>query len=383
LKIAFSFIGGVHQFLHGAPVAAALSRRPGVEVHAYVATQPDAVALAGMLRALGGEKVRVVEMRLPLLPASVGASLKVARLAWWACRMRSADAIVALERTSALLRRLPGRCPPLIQIPHGVGGARRAGGGGVDRRFSLFQLALVAGSADRRSTLEQGLLREEQVVAVGQVKLAGLRRMGKLERSRLFANEKPTIIYNPHFHPRRGTWENFGQPLIEAVRSDGSFNLVVAPHVRLFQDVPDDVRRSLEALSDPDWLIVDTGSQRSIDMTYTLGGDIYLGDFSSQLYEWLIYPRPCVFIDQIADGGMDDTKLPTMWSLGETVTDFAQVLPALHRAAGRHATFREAQDDAVRDAMGDPAIPADEAAAGAICDFVSRQSRVRRRPSDR
>ena len=46
LDIAFLFIGGQHQFLHGVPVAAALSRRPDMGVTAYVNNREDAVALA-------------------------------------------------------------------------------------------------------------------------------------------------------------------------------------------------------------------------------------------------------------------------------------------------------------------------------------------------
>jgi hypothetical protein len=371
VRIAFSFIGGEHQFLHGAPVAAALSRRPNVIVKAYVPTQRDRTALVELLGELGGDRVEVVHMGLPLLDAVSDLPCKALRLAWWANRMRSGDSVVALERTTSLLRRLPGRCPPLIQIPHGVGGARRAGGKGVDPRFGLFELALVAGAADRRSTLEFNLLREEQVVAVGHVKLAGLRRLGHLERRRLFANERPTIIYNPHFHPRRGTWARYGMAIIDAVRKDGRFNLVVAPHMRLFQASSEAFKRNLEALADPEWLVIDTGSSRSNDMTYTLGGDIYLGDFSSQVYEWLIYPRPCVFIDQLGDGGLDDSKLPSMWQLGETVTNMDEVLPALHRATGSHGDYRRRQEEVLLDAIGDCALPADETAADAIQAFVA------------
>lgn len=285
--------------------------------------------------------------------------------------MRRCDCIVALERTSALLARLPGRCPPLVQIPHGVGGARKAGGDGVDRRLAAFDLALVPGEADRRSILELGLLPAERVGVVGQVKLAGLRRMGKLQPRRLFGNDRPTILYNPHFHPRRGSWERFGRALIRMVEEDGSFNLVVAPHKRLFAGTRRSAGAALEALSHPDRLLVDTSSEKLSDMTYTMGADIYLGDFSSQLYEWLILPRPCVFIDQLGDGGADDTKLPEIWSLGETVTDLSGLMPALHRAAAAHATYRSRQIEVMQQAVGDIHADAAECAADRILALLA------------
>lgn len=44
-------------------------------------------------------------------------------------------------------------------------------------------------------------------------------------------------------------------------------------------------------------MIVDLDSPRLVEMTYTLTADIYLGDLSSQLYEFLIRPRPVAFIN--------------------------------------------------------------------------------------
>lgn len=370
--VGFSLIGGSHQFLHGLPVAAALSRRAGVSVELYVVDEADARIVRDAMAAFNARSYQVVILALPApverlaLRSLPTAALKTLRLLWWSGRIRRCACIVALERTSALLARLPGRCPPLVQIPHGVGGPRRAKGNGVDPRFSLFDLALVAGEADRRCTVELDLLPPERVVAVGQLKLIGLNRLGKLVRRKLFANERPTILYNPHFHARRGTWERFGRELIRAVGEDGTFNLIVAPHVRLFEDAPHSQRAALEALSDPEWLIVDTGSGRSADMTYTLGADIYLGDFSSQLFEWLVFPRPCVFIDQQGDGGLGDTKLPDMWSLGETVTQASELMPALRRAAILHPSYEARQTALMKDAVGDVHGAGDEIAADRI-----------------
>ncbi len=380
-SVGFSLIGGSHQFLHGLPVAAALSRRAGIRVELFVPSTHDAQVASEMLAAFAAGPTEVTVMKLPRPVEKLterggkAAALKVVRLTWWAGRMRAMQALVALERTSAWLAQLPGHCPPLIQIPHGVGGARRAGGTGVDPRFGAFDMALVAGEADRRCTIELGLLAPEQVEAVGQIKLAGLHRLGRLRRTRLFANDRPTILYNPHFHARRGSWHRFGPALIEAVRADGTFNLIVAPHVRLFAGASAQERAGLEALADPDCLIVDTGSDRLMDMTYTLGADIYLGDFSSQLYEWLIFPRPCVFIDQEGDGGASDTKLPEMWSLGEAITSPADLLPAVHRATAKHADFKARQIAVMHDAIGDIRVPADELAADRIIAFLEARAR--------
>ena len=374
-RIAFSFVGGQHQFLHGAPVAAELSTRPGVVVEAYVLDAAEAAVLRDLLARLGGPAVRIIEMRLPWVAEWLGglatrhgeaAPLKVLRLLWWSRRLRSADLIVTLERTSTLLKRLPGHCPPIAHIPHGVGGARRAGGKGIDRRFARFDKALLAGEADRETTIALGLLPPERIAVVGQVKLSGLKRLGLLARRRLFDNDLPTVLYNPHFHSRRGSWQAFGPQIVERIRDCGHFNLIVAPHVRLFESAPPQERARWAALSDGARLIFDPGSERSIDMSYTLAGDIYLGEFSSQLYEFLIEPRPAVFIDVLGDGGQDDTNLPAMWATGETVRRVEDIVPALLRVRDRHAEFRGRQRALTRRAFGDLESDAAELAADAL-----------------
>jgi len=376
-RIAFSFVGGQHQFLHGAPVAAELAGRPGVQVDAYVPDAAEAGVLAGLLQKLGGSGVNIIVMRLPRTVEWLGAHvagqargqaapLKALRLVWWSRRMRAADLIVTLERTSTLLKRLPGACPPMAHIPHGVGGARRAGGKGIDRRFALFDKALLAGETDARTTIALGLLPPDKVAVVGQVKLAGLKRLGLLERRPLFDNGLPTVLYNPHFHARRGSWQAFGPEIVARIRKSGRFNLIVAPHVRLFENAPEEERAKWAALSDGAHMLFDPGSERSMDMTYTLAADIYLGEFSSQLYEFLIYPRPCVFIDVLGDGGAGDTALPAMWASGETVRRAEDVVPALARAAERHPEFIGHQRDLVRRAFGDADSDAADRAADAL-----------------
>lgn len=368
-RVAFSFIGGQHQFLHGAPALAALARHPEVQTEAFVLDEADAGALRGLLDRLGARNVEITTMVLPAPLDALArrdgksARLKVLRLVWWSRRMRAADLIVTLERTSTLLKRLPGRCPPLAHIPHGVGGARRAGGTGVDPRFALFDKALLAGESDRETTLALGLLPPEKIAVVGQVKLAGLARIGMLQRKPLFDNDRPTVLYNPHFHPRRGSWQGFGPEIVDRIMADGHFNLIVAPHVRLFEDASEEERARWSALSDNDRLLVDPGSERSMDMTYTLAADIYLGEHSSQLYEFLLFPRPCVFFDIVGDGGAGDTNLPTMWKLGETVLQVEDIVPALRRAEQRHAEFIELQRQVTRRAFGDPEDDAAERAA--------------------
>ena len=85
----------------------------------------------------------------------------------------------------------------------------------------------------------------------------------------------------------------------------------------------------------------------SVAGSYTAAADVYLGDTSSQAVEFLMRPRPCVFLDAQGVDWQDDADYE-FWTNGEVVTDLAEFLPALERApelqpdlARRQARFAE------------------------------------------
>src|SRR3546814_17702316 len=69
---------------------------------------------------------------------------------------------------------------------------------------------------------------------------------------------------------------------------------------------------------------IDLGSERSIDMSYTGSADLYLGDVSSQVAEYLYRPRPCVFLNAQGVDWQEDPNY-RFWSLG----------PGIGRESGR------------------------------------------------
>ena len=120
------------------------------------------------------------------------------------------------------------------------------------------------------------------------------------------ANGRKTVLYNPHVSPHLSSWYDDGLDVLEFFLHSTDYNLIFAPHVMLFERplaltidklcvrrtgiVPS---RYLEAPN----IHVDFNSRACTDMTYTLAADLYLGDVSSQVYEFLLRPRPCLFIN--------------------------------------------------------------------------------------
>jgi hypothetical protein len=123
------------------------------------------------------------------------------------------------------------------------------------------------------------------------------------------------------------------------------------------------------ARAEPGRILIDLESDRLVDMTYTAQADVYLGDVSSQVYEFLVQPRPCVFLNAHGVAWQADPNY-RFWKLGEVVDDPARLLQAIDRSFTSHAGFVAEQRAALADSIGaDPAGAAQRGAA-AIAAFL-------------
>jgi len=182
-------------------------------------------------------------------------------------------------------------------------------------------------------------------------------------RTALFRNDRPTVLYAPHFRPALSSWHRLGLEVIETFRQQNRYNLVVAPHIRLFHGVRREEIRRLQALAVPDQIIIDLESERLVDMTYTNGADIYLGDVSSQVYEFISTPRPCIFLNAHAVQWQDDPNY-RFWNFGDVIDSPAEILAAADAAPARHALYVESQRTLLAESVGcDPAGAAQRGAA--------------------
>lgn len=372
-RIAFSLIGGAHQFLHGVAVLAELSRRDEVEARAYVVSRDDAASLRDMLDRLGAGPVEIIAMTLPrpleTLARKMGfaAAMKVPRLIHWAAQIRRSDAIVSLERTSTLLKRMPGHCPPLVHIPHGAGDRAK----GYEPRFRFFDLVLVAGEKDRTRLLDTGLLKPDRVAKIGYSKLAALRALGFKSAYNGFSQNRPTVLYIPHFDRSLSSWDGMGRAIIDRLARDGRFNLIVAPHMRLFEHAAQEGRALCEEFAGSDNVHIDPGSQASLDMTYTMQADLLVSDISSQIYEFCIRPRPCIFVNVHGVRWEDDPSY-AMWRLGDVIEDIEQLVPAIENAFAHPEAYANRQREAVHWSLGDLEQSSDVIASDRILELLAR-----------
>lgn len=274
------------------------------------------------------------------------------------------DAVFAVENSVAALRNLGAPRPRLIYSPHGFGDRAR----GFIPRIATFDFVLVAGEKTARRMLAEGLIRPGAYALSGSVKLETGAKIAETATT-LFPNSAPTVLYNPHKAPKLTSWHRFIEPMLAGFARDDSLNLVVAPHVKLFRRRGEAVRDRWRARSSAN-ILVDPGSDRSVDCSYAALADIYVGDVSSQVYEFLATPRPCVFLNAYGLDWRDDPSF-AHWHLGDVVEDPADLMAAIHAAPVRHHLYRARQEAMARATLGDQSIGAARRAADAVAAFLS------------
>lgn len=299
-----------HQVAHLAPVAAAMAREHS-DIETVIAysgpairsrirrliTPSDAAAIRWKELELKGLVGKLASLFDKVLPAS-----RLVRLQVHENLFAESTAVISTERTCLRVQKRlgPERAPLFIRVPHGTG----------DRSVTFhpdhqrFDLSLVAGPKMAQQLAANGV-DPQRIRVTGYSKFEGIDLSAQPE---FFDNDRPTFVYNPHFDPHLSSWYEAGPELLRWFASDEGqrFNLIFAPHVMLFRkavhvspeykiakrrpDVP------VEAVK-ADNILVDTDGPRLFDMSYMLSAEGYIGDASSQLYEFIVRPRAVFLLD--------------------------------------------------------------------------------------
>lgn len=378
MRVGFLFNHyAVHQVPHAAPYAFELSRlRPEIDV-ILACSSDEQLELAQQIGALyPGHTCTYERLNPPLYYRILDPIIS----RWTFGRkslvlrhnldfFRSLDALVAPERHCMKLRTHYHLANlRMIHTRHGAGDRK----GGFDDRSGVFDLTLLPGQKYVDRLTEQGYLEAGRYEVAGWPKFevaVGLQP----EPVRLFDNDNPVVVYNPHFDQKVSSWKHMGVPVLEFFAQNPDYNLIFAPHVVLFMR---DKRhqamlpRKFESIAN---IHIDKGSRASSDMTYMRAADIYMGDVSSQVYEFLLEPRPCIFLNGHGVDWKDDPHY-LHWTLGQVVDDVASGLKlAIDSAHATHTDYRADQQAAFDYTFYDePDTTAPERGAKAIADFLDR-----------
>jgi len=233
----------------------------------------------------------------------------------------------------------------LIHFRHGAGDRAPKS----EKRLKAFDLIVVAGDKDVDRAVTQGIDRS-RLRCAGYVKLDYMARTATAA-PRLFDNDRPVVLYNPHFDRAQSSLV-IARAVIAQFEAQDRYNLIYAPHSRAVEDLLPNERAAWMALAVPGRIIIDLCSSRRFDMTYTQAADLYLGDMSSQLYEFLSRPRPVAFVDAHGVDWRENLRY-SGWHLGEVACGAHTILDAVDRAFAGQGALAVKQAEAVTLAFGE------------------------------
>lgn len=345
-KVAFLFLGETLLIPHLYPIVEALAATSDVPIELWVSTSVHETLLTRWTAPFPNVRIRrapgfrVVaddgSGRNPVLPAKMPMLLRLLPY------LRTATVVVCAEQTSLWLPRLFPMRAKFVKTSHGVGSMSARD----DPRRRAAALTLVPSELERQTYLDRGFA-PEQFVATGYVKADFTHRT---HAAPPFADTLPVVLYTPHWQQHRSSWWRWGAEVVRQLVADGRYNLIFAPHQRLVEKAPE-VADLMREIDDLPHVHCDIDGFAMVDGSYTGVADVYLGDTSSQVIEFLMRPRPCVFLNAGGAAWEGDPNY-AMWVCGEVVEDVADVVAAVDQSALRHAEYAAVQAEFAGRSLG-------------------------------
>jgi hypothetical protein len=363
--VAFLFLGETLLIPHLFPIAEALAELSEVPIELWVSTSVHENLLGSWIRrptlrlrrAPGFRYVPVREVgRNPKLP------FKPLLLAGMAPHLWRAQIAVCAEQTSLWLPTLLPMPTRFVKTAHGAGSMSAR----ADRRRRSAALTLVPAEGERAALARHGV-DPATIRTTGYVKSAFRQRTPP---QALFRTDRPILLYAPHWQGHRSSWPLWGKAIVQLLAEQDRYNVILAPHQRLAETAPE-VREVFAGVANLPHVHCDLDSFAMVDGSYIAAAEIYLGDTSSQVVEYMARPRPCVFLDPWGRDWENDQAF-AQWRCGQVVGGLGALWDAIEAApglqpgyAGRQAAFAEA-------ALGDTSGAAAHRAAELILDMLNR-----------
>jgi len=373
-NIAFIYLDEIHHVNHFISVAVELSLTENVTVLTHSNCQPY---FFETLTLFENHKVKVEKLSTLWFRALTDKlkNRKLPRKGFWLKKnmshiISSFDAVIFTDFYHRYVKDARGDklFPKLIKFDHGVTGRAYA----YNEALRDFDFQLLIGNYTLKQFKKLNFLSDNYIVA-GYPKIDAVKSHNN---KTFFKNQKPIVLYNPHFSPPLSSWHDMGFNILEFFFNQNDFNLIFAPHINLFQS-NDGLKTSSipEKYNTAEHIIIDTGSDESVNMTYVLNSDIYLGDVSSQVYEFIITPRPCIFLNPTQIDYKNDYNF-RFWQCGEVINTINGLKKSLENHKEKFKTFKSIQEKiSIDNFYTEEGSSATERSANAIIKYLNKEKK--------
>lgn len=375
-QIAFLFLHEMqHQILHTVPIMEEVAGRSDeFKVRAFVRGPQNLAFLKSFLSPDAAARVEFIEADSKGLFNSLervsGRAVPFSRYGFLnriVKDLKDVDILVSPETTCLVLKRFPSLAHiRFVFVPHGAGDRAVS----FEKAIGAFDHVFVPGEKTLGRMIEEGVVTPNRAARIGYPKFLAVNQAPPTGQD-LFSNDNPIFIYNPHFDPHLSSWYEAGQAVLDIFLARPDLNLICAPHVMMYHRTVQiskeyglikPVPKIPDRYRDAPNILIDTGSQFSVDMTYTRLADVYIGDVSSQVYEFIYTPRPVVYLNPKGHDWQENPYF-ACWHFGSVYEDTAALAAFLDEGDFKKNTHESAQKTAVSQTFGDDI---DQSAANAV-----------------
>jgi hypothetical protein len=374
-KIIFLFLHGTHHLFHIATTAMELSRlQDEYKVILLSCTEDHTKILKKIQQIYPENRCEIINTKTPFrfkylnykkksYPSPYDTIPRSVEL------LKDADFVITTSHsTPELFRKFRIKKPKILYQYHGCGDRRY----GFDPELRRFDFMLLPGDYHLRRLLSENIIEREKTEIVGWPKLDYQVNIQEL-RGQLFPNHNPIVLYSPHWEEKLSSYKKWGEDIIKYFFNQQDLNLIFAPHVQIKHwKNKYGYNINFDAYN-CDTVHIDFDSVKSVDLSYLHIADLYLGDVSSIVYEWIaIKPRPCVFLNANTIQWRDNVDY-RFWDFGPVVENIHELAVKLNKSF-KDDSFLHIQKERITEYMDITDIPSSQRAALAIKNFINKSN---------
>ena len=370
-NVGMLFLSHTAHIHHAAPIAFELSMDPRFKVTIFVSSEDNRELIEDLAAWYPGHRCTTVFLKPSLGYRITKAYKKKAFprvshiLKHHYQRFAAQDIIISPhDNVTYLMERNGTKRTTYITTLHGMEDGERFNK--RQTRYRGFDYLLVPGPYRWDYLKKQGLIHDHNATMIGYPKFDITLKKGAT-RLNLFSENRPVVLYNPHYDRHLSSWPAWGKKLLDFFAQSRDYNLIFAPHVKLFTKKSSKELGKYQALPH---IHVDVDSFNLVDMSYVPLTDIYIGDVSSQVFEYIYSPRPCLFLNP-GNVNWKHRNGFAMWAMGDVVTTLDHFEAALQNTRKNHRMYGERQQTFIESRISPSDIPAGKRGAQAIIDYMT------------
>ena len=212
----------------------------------------------------------------------------------------------------------------LFYLYHGIGTRSY----GFENSLNEYDFIFIPGKYHYKRLQMEAKINKKKLSIVGHPKFEWQDMMNDNIKS-FFKNNNPTFYYNPHWDLSLSSYEKWGKKIIQYFLNNKRYNLIFAPHPLIKNYSSRNKINVNVEIAKSNNIIIDFYSDNSIDGSYLNAADVYIGDVSSMVTDFIFKEnKSCIFINSYDIDWRNDKSF-NFWNCGKVIDEFEELDSAI------------------------------------------------------